>query len=341
MPVSVMTRLVPIQTMYDFTILVLQGAYSSSVAVTLDILRAAATMSPRHGLAPPTWRVCSVEGGAVALQSGISVNTSRLPRRAAVSDTSAWVLPGLGLDTLSAITRRFAMDDAKATIAALRKHAQAGGTVAASCSGVFLLQAAGLLRDKRVTTTWWLASALQRLEPACKVDADRMVCDHGTVITAGAAFAQTDLMLHLLRKLCGAALVDAISRVLLLDGRQAQAPFIVPEAFSIGDDLVGRLAARIEAALPSPPKISVLAQEFCMSERTLSRHVQKATGKSTLALVQSVKQRRARALLEGSRMTVEQVAAAVGYQDATALRRLMRRVAGANPSRFRPAIAGA
>ncbi len=34
-------------------------------------------------------------------------------------------------------------------------------------------------------------------------------------------------------------------------------------------------------------------------------------------------------------MTVEQVASAVGYQDATALRRLMKKMAGANPSRYR------
>ena len=322
--------------MYDFTILVLEGSFSSSVASTLDILSTAARLAPRHGVAPPTWQVCSVEGGTVALQSGISVNTSKLPRRFA-SGTPMWVVPGLGLDTPSAIQRRFVLDDARLAIAALRKYVQAGGAVSASCSGVFLLQAAGLLKDKRATTTWWLAPELKRIEPTCQVDAHRMVCDDGGVITAGAAFAQTDLMLHLLRKLCGSALVDAISRVLLLDGREAQAPFIVPEAFSNGDDLIGRLAARIEAALPSPPKIGELAQEFCMSERTLSRHVQKATGKSTLALVQSVKQRRARALLASSRMTVEQVAAAVGYQDATALRRLMQRVAGANPSRFRPA----
>ena len=76
-----------------------------------------------------------------------------------------------------------------------------------------------------------------------------------------------------------------------------------------------------------------------MSERTLARHIHRATGKSTLALVQSVRLRRARALLEGSRMTVDQVAEAVGYQDATALRRLMKKTAGANPSRYRPAVA--
>jgi transcriptional regulator GlxA family with amidase domain len=133
--------------------------------------------------------------------------------------------------------------------------------------------------------------------------------------------------------------VEAVSRVLLIDGRQAQAPFVVPEMLASGDDLVARLAARIAAALPRAPSVGELAREFCMSERTLSRHVRRATGKSTLALVQGVRMRRARALLESSRMTVDQVAEAVGYQDSTALRRLMRKVAGANPSRYRPAVA--
>lgn len=325
--------------MHDFTILILGGAYSTSVAVTLDMLAAAATLAPRVGVATPTWRVCSIDGARVELQSGISVETMALPRRAR-GDGSVWIVPGLGLDRRSAIQKRLALDDAQAVIKALRQHAQAGGTIAASCSAVFMLQAAGLLDDKRVTTSWWLAPELKRIAPACRVDADRMVCADGPIVTAGAAFAQADLMLHLLRTLGGNALADAVSRVLLFDGRQAQAPFIIPEAFSNGDDLIGRLAARIEAALPELPRVGELAQEFCMSERTLSRRIKRATGKSTSALLQSVRQRRARALLASSRMTVEQVAVAVGYQDATALRRLMRKVAGANPSRFRPALSG-
>ncbi|MGC4051696.1 MAG: helix-turn-helix domain-containing protein [Paludibaculum sp.] len=210
----------------------------------------------------------------------------------------------------------------------------AAGRWAASCSSVFLLQRAGLLAGRRATTTWWLAPALARLEPSCTVDADRMVCADGPVISASAV-AQTDLMLHLLRARCGSALADAVSRVLLIEGRQAQSPFVVPEVLANGDQLVSRLVARIEGALPATPSVTELAGVFCMSERTLARRVRRATGQSTMALVQSVRLRRARALLASSRMTVEQVAAAVGYQDATALRRLMRKVAGANPSRFR------
>ncbi len=324
--------------MRDFTVVVLEGAYATSVAVTLDMLAAAAALAPRLALAAPTWKLVSAHGGPIKLRSGLSVDTAKLPLRSG-ADRSVWIVPGVGLDTPAAIQQRFGDDDVQQVLAALRRHAKAGGSVAASCSAVFLLQAAGLLEGRRVTTSWWLAPLLERLAPGCTVDADRMVCADGPIVTAGAAFAQTDLMLHLLRTHGGSALADHVSRVLLVDGRQAQAPFIVPEVFASGDDLIGRLAARIEAALPEPPRVGQLAREFCMSERTLARHIKRATGMSTLALVQSVRQRRARALLGSSRMTIEQVAVAVGYQDASALRRMMQRFAGANPSRFRTATA--
>jgi transcriptional regulator GlxA family with amidase domain len=54
-----------------------------------------------------------------------------------------------------------------------------------------------------------------------------------------------------------------------------------------------------------------------------------------------VKLRAARKLLEQSRMSVEQIAAAVGYSDPTALRRLMRKSTGASPRQFRAPAAGA
>jgi transcriptional regulator GlxA family with amidase domain len=202
---------------------------------------------------------------------------------------------------------------------------------------VFLLQAAGLLLKRRVTTTWWLAATLRRLEPGCTVDAGRMVCADGPVSTAGAAFAQTDLMLHLLRVQFGVALADAVGRVLLIDGRHAQASFVLPTMLANGNALVARVVERVESALPTPPSVATLARELAMSERTLSRHVHEATGQSTMALVQSVRLNRARMLIESSRLSVEDVAAEVGYADATALRRLMRKMAGSTPSRYRTA----
>ena len=323
--------------MADFTILVLSGAYATSVAATLDILQAASTLAPRVKAPRPTWRVLSADAPSVQLSNGMHVQAAALPKRPR-PDGSTWIVPGLGLDHAGVIATRLTQDDAQRAARALAAQVAAGGQVAASCSAVFLLQAAGVLPGRCVTTSWWLAPTLQQWEPACTVDANRMVCADGPITTAGAAFAQTDLMLHLLRTRFGVALADAVGRVLLIDGRHAQAPFVVPAMLANGNALIARLVARIEAALPNPPSVQALADELAMSQRTLSRHVREATGRSTLALVQSVRLNRARMLIESSRMTIDRVAEAVGYEDATALRRLMRKVSGTNPSQYRPAV---
>ena len=323
--------------MYDFTVLVLPGAFATSVAVTLDVLNTAAVLAPRVKMPQPTWRVISPDGGGVPVSGGLQATTVAMPGGSR-PDTSTWIIPGMGVDSPTAMADRLASDAAIRAIDAVRRHGARGGTVAASCSSVFLLQAAGLLRERRVTTSWWLAPELRRIEPHCVVDADRMVCADGPVSTAGAAFAQSDLMLHLLRTRFGTALADVVGKVLLIDGRQAQAPFVVPSMLSNGSELVRRLTRRIESLLPNPPSVAALADEFAMSPRTFARHVRAATGLGALALVQSVRLNRARMLIETSRMTIEQVAAQVGYEDATALRRLMRKAAGAPPSRFRSGL---
>ena len=320
--------------MFDFTVLVLPGAWSSSVAITLDVLGASAMLAPRLEMPRVKWRVLSPNGGSVPLSSGLHLETGAMPTRSR-ADASIWIIPGLGVDRPAALAGRLMSDDARRAIESVRRHGARGGQVSASCSAVFLLQAAGLLQGRRVTTSWWLAPELRRIEPRCHVDADRMICADGPISTAGAALAQADLMLHLLRTRLGIALADAVSRVLLIDGRQAQAPFVLPSMQSNGNELIRRLTQRIEHLLPKPPSVAALADEFAMSQRTLARHVRAATGKGALALVQSVRLNRARTLIETSRMTIEQVALQVGYEDATALRRLMRKSAGAMPSKFR------
>jgi len=323
--------------MKDFEVLVFDGAYPSSVAMSRDILDAAAKLAPDVGAPVPTWGLYSLHGGRVALRDGISVETRPLPPRRQ-GNRAVCVLPGLGADP-HALLARMREPDGVAIARRLATHVQRGGQVAASCSAVFVLHAAGLLDGRRATTTWWLAPTLAQLAPACTVDADRMVCADGPVVTAGAAFAHADLLLHLLRERFGPKLSEAVARMLLLEHRHAQSAFVVPEVLASGHALVAQLTTRVESSLPRVPAISQLARELCVSERTLARHVRQATGKSTRGLIESVKLRRARTLLQNSRMTIDQVAAQVGYQDATALRRLMRRTTGATPGRFRAAAA--
>jgi transcriptional regulator GlxA family with amidase domain len=322
--------------MLDFTILALPGAFASGVGATLDVLSSAARFARAAGCAAPRWRVYSTEE-TVVLSNGLRIDATILPKRPR-SDSSIWLVPGLGIDDAEAAVSRFLKPDAVRAIKALQTHARAGGSIAAACSAVFLLREAGLLEGKRVTTTWWLGGLLQRMEPHCIVDVDQMVVADGNIVTAGAAFAQIDLMLYLLRTRFNPSLAEAVSRAMVIDGRQSQAPYIVPITLANGNDLAARVVTRFEEGLPNPPTVAELAVEFCMSSRTLSRHIKEATGRSVSALLQSVRISRARMLLETSKMSVEQIAEQVGYSDTTALRRLMRKLTHATPRQFRPAV---
>lgn len=320
--------------MIHVSVVILEGAFPSAVAVTRDMLATAGALAASVGQPPLHWRACSPDGGAVALRAGMTIATERLGARPSQAG-DIWVVPGLGLNTPDEISSRLSTPDAVSAAGALREHVAAGGLVAAGCSAVFLLHAAGLLESRRATTTWWLAPVLQAMAPTCRVVAGQMVCADGQITTAGAALAQADLMLHLFRRHLGRPLADAVASRLLASERQSQALFVMPEAMASGNELVTRLMAHIEATLAQPPSVAELASAFCMSERTLARHIQRATGESPLTLINRVKLRHARQLLESSRLTVDQIAAAVGYGDATALRRMMKKLTGVTPGQFR------
>ncbi len=325
------------------TLIVLEDAFATAVAVSVDVLSTAAAMSKRQGGGNgPSWRVVSATGGPVRLSSGLSVDTERLDTDLGEVQ-SIWVVPGLAVSSASGLTRRLGQADAIAVASAIGQHVASGGRVAASCSAVFLLAHAGVVEDKTATTTWWLAPTLSQLKRAgdasamaCQhVDAAQMVVQDGSVTTAGAALGHTDLMMHLLRQNCGAALAKSVAQLLLIDARGAQSQYVIPAMLFGGDDLMSRLSAHIEASLPVVASVKALARWACMSERTLARHVIAATGAPPTALIQQLRLSRAKALLEGSNLSVDEVSARVGYADATSLRRLLMKATGATPSQMR------
>lgn len=322
--------------MSDFEVLVVEGSNPTGVAMTRDIVEAARLLAGRTGQAAPLATFHSPSGGPVRLQGGLSIGTRRLPARPS-RRAPVLLIPGIWVEHAAQLHARLQRDDCRQAIRYIARRAAAGACIAASCSAVFLLQAAGVLAGRRATTTWWLAPELARIAADTNVEGNRILCVDGPVITAGAAFAQADVMLYLLRQRFGASLADGVSRVLLLHERTQSAQFVVPSMLASGDALVTKLTRRVESALPTIPTVADLARELCICERTLGRHVRHATGMGTRAMIQSIRLHRARTLLQNSRMSVDQVAAAVGYGDATALRRLMQKTVGTTPGRVRAA----
>jgi transcriptional regulator GlxA family with amidase domain len=154
--------------MKDFEVLLLRGTNPSGVAMTRDILAAAAMFAARQGEAVPTWGLYSPFGGRVELQGGIGADTVRLPGRQRGS-RSILLVPGIWVSDAAELHRRLDSEDCRRAIGQIAAHVARGGHVAASCSSVFLLHAAGVLDGRQATTTWWLAPELSRIAPGTRV----------------------------------------------------------------------------------------------------------------------------------------------------------------------------
>lgn len=321
------------QPMYDFTLIVPAGAFGSSVALTLDLLATAAKLAPRVGVARPRWRICGVHAGTVCLAGGLQVDVAALPADA--TGHECWILPGLDVDDADQLATRLAQPDVPVLAAALRRHVESDGRIASSCSSVFLLNAAGLLGGRTVTTTWWLSTALRRAAPDASVEPDRMVLESGALVTAGAAFAHLDLMLYILRQRFGEALTSAMGQALLVERRRLQSRYALPALMAPESELIARLSALIVQSMPAPVGVADLAVHANMSIRTLNRQVTRLLGHGPQALIQSVRLNRARVLLTDDALSVDEVASRVGLGDATALRRLLRKRLDVTPSQIR------
>lgn len=227
----------------------------------------------------------------------------------------------------------------EALCGALRGAHAAGARVLSLCSGAFVLAAAGLLRGRRATTHWRYFDALAARHPDLTLVPDVLYVDEGSVLTAAGSAAGLDLCLHLVRRDWGPQAANAVARRLVVpphrDGGQAQyVERPVPRERAGGSRLAG-LLDRMRSGLDEDWPIERLAAEAAVSPRALHRRFQEATGASPGAWLVAERLGRARELLEGTALRVEEVATASGFGTAATLRHHFRRSLGTSPGAYR------
>ncbi len=313
-------------------LLVLRGTLGSSLAVSLEILAAANRLMAVRGRKPLF--------EAALVGSGLSVARALVPVGLPLSEAKdcaaeLLVVPGLGLASEEEIDARLGERDAALLADRLVSASERGAQLAASCSAVFLLAHAGLLDGRKVTTSWWLAPLLARRYPALRLDAEALIVRDGTVTTAGAAFAQADLMLHLVSRYAGADVASSCARYLLLDARGSQSRYMALSLLAAADPLVARAERYARKHLAEGVSVGQLATAAGLGERTFSRRLQRATGLSPVRFLQQLKVEQAQELLATTKLSIELVAERVGYREPSTLRRLLRRQRVCSPSDLR------
>ncbi len=146
------------------------------------------------------------------------------------------------------------------------------------------------------------------------------------MVTAGAALAHLDLALWLVRQR-SPTVAEATARYLVFDSRTSQSTYVMPDQLAHQDPLVTRFEHWARGHL-ADFDLHAAARHVGTSERTLERRLQAVLGRTPVSYLQDLRVEAAVHRLRTTKQTVDEIAGAVGYQDAVTLRTLLRRKTG-------------
>lgn len=225
---------------------------------------------------------------------------------------------------------------------ALRKAHARGARLLSICSGSFVLAATGLLDGRRATTHWRYAEAFRRRFPAVEVDPKVLYVDEGNILTSAGSAAGLDLCLHLVRRDWGPGIANQVARRLVIpphrDGGQAQfleRPVDAAEARLLNRESLAALLDKIRKRLADPWRVSELARQAAMSERTFIRRFRSTTGTSPGDWITQARIERARELLESTALSLDLIAERCGLGTPATLRHHFRKKLGVSPALYR------
>ncbi|KQN07084.1 AraC family transcriptional regulator [Sphingobium sp. Leaf26] len=207
-------------------------------------------------------------------------------------------------------------------VTAIQQTAGAAVSVASICTGAFLLAAAGLLDNRRATTHWQFAQALQERYPLVKVDADRIFINDGPIWTSAGMTAGIDLMLARIELDHGPELAKAVSRELVVYHRRpgGQSQYAAISQMEPQTDRIRKALTFARDHLSDPLSIERLADAACLSVRQFGRLFRKETGETPARAIERLRCEAARLRLRDGHEPISVVARAVGFSDPERMR---------------------
>ncbi|NKJ45775.1 AraC family transcriptional regulator [Burkholderia sp. SG-MS1] len=267
--------------------------------------------------------VLSEQGGLVVSSAGIRVET------VAFSDArfdTVMFGSGVELDMVSSPLTAF-----------VRRALTTSRRIAAPCTGAFILAEAGVLDGRRATTHWRFAHELQRRFPQVAVEDDQIFIVDGPVWTSAGMTATIDMALAMIKKDHGPDVSRSVARRLVIYHRRAggQSQFSTLLDLDPKSDRIQKAIDYASANLRSALTVDELAHVAGLSPRQFSRAFSTETGQSPAKAVEHLRVEAARLMLEKGRLSMDVIAAVVGFSDRERMRRAFLRTIGQPPQAVR------
>ena len=302
-------------------VLTLDRVFDLGLSAVLDAFQTANELADMSGFSGDRFDVKIVGvSNSIRTSQGLTVPVQAIGSKA----PDCVVVPAIGFKMPEALEAALARPDIQDAAALLRQWDRKGAMMASACIGTFVMAESGLLDHQRATTTWWLVPMFRRRYPNVSLDESQMVVKSGRFVTAGAALSHLDLALWIIRGI-SPKLASLTAKYLIVDSRPTQSVYALTDHLVHSDPLVQRFEDWARARLKHGFSLEVAARAVGSSKRTLARRMHAVLGKSPLSYFQSLRVERAVHLLKTTDANLDEIAARVGYADATTLRNLLRR----------------
>jgi transcriptional regulator GlxA family with amidase domain len=205
------------------------------------------------------------------------------------------------------------------------------------CGGAFALAEAGLLDGKNATTHWQLTERLKKEYPLVNVNKNAFYVADGRIYTSGGVSSGIDLALALLEEDYGKDIAIKVARRLVFylsrPGFQVQFANLLPvyESSNIAVKVQDWASKRLEQTLD----VLSIANHLNMSPRNFTRVFHKETCLSPAKFIEKLRVESARQYLEGTDMSIEQIADKCGFGNLISMRRIFLRHLTCTPSDYR------
>jgi len=320
---------------FTLGLLAMEGSVLSSLIGPTDMFRIAQKLAQVRDPGTPL-RLETVLIGARGLthvsgSGGLQLSGVQSPDLA----LDCLLIPGIMCDSADDLIKRLAGYQPEMEL--LRAMHLRGVPLIAACCGGFLLAETGLLDGHDATTSWWLDAAFRKRYPNVQLDVERMIVEDGMLTTTGASTAIYTYILQLLAKRVDESLAQLTGRMMLIDTeRQSQAPYITLALTERPRHSLSEKAERfIQQQLHRELTVSELAEYCDTSERSLLRHFRQHYNASPIGHIQHLRVERAKAFLETTLMSFDEIVERCGYHDSASFRKLFKRATHLTPADYR------
>jgi transcriptional regulator GlxA family with amidase domain len=211
--------------------------------------------------------------------------------------------------------------------------------VASVCSGAFILAAAGLLNNRRVTTHWLFSEALAISYPSIQVDSSLIFARDGNIYTSGGITAGIDLALALVEEDLGREIPLAVARTMVVfprrPGGQSQFSTYMKMTDVRSRPDITELQAWILGHPGDDLSVAALADRMGMSPRNFARLFRSETGETPAQFAERARADAARCQLEQTVVPVVTIAEQCGFGNAERMRCTFQRLFDVSPQDYR------